>query len=485
MLDWALGGLNDLLGFAGNAVSSAVGWAWDKVISGIYTWLAKGLALLIQWVWGVLDTATTPRLGEAWFAKTLMGRVGLVALAVTIAMMLASAIQAALAGRPEQITDTVKEGVRAIVASALTVSVVTILIGITDEVAASVWQIGRADMVTMLDRMVTVTMTTGPLGQTFIGPLCLLFGYLGLLGLAVALFMRNALIYLTAALAPIVWSTSVLPLLRGSSRKLVHLTVALIVSKLAIVITLVVAVKLIANTGGDPATHDALKDGATAVGMLVSGFVCFLIAAITPVVLYKLMPTVEGAAVASGIAGGWTRSATTVGHSALMAKSFGASAATRPLSNSVGAGATSGAAGGGSGTAGVGAGSAGAAAGSGESSAAGGPAALAVGSLATGGNPPTRSGLAAGTLNPDTPTSADVPAATGGSSDRPQGDSSCATAATTPTTPPVSPRPATIPPPPSSSRPSVPPSVPPTTPHTTSRPTDARRATRDERPESR
>ena len=249
MFDWAIGGLNELLGFAGDAVGNAVGWAWDKVISGIYTWLAKGLALLIQWVWGVLDTTTTPRLDEDWFRKDLMGRIGLIALAVTIAMMLASAIQAALAGRPEQIVDAVKAAIRAIVASALTVTVVVVLIGVTDEAAAQVWQVGRADLVTMLDRLVAITMNTGPLGQTFIGPLCLLFGYLGLLGLAVALFMRNALIYLAAALAPIVWSTSVLPMFRDSARKLVHLTVSLIVSKLAIVITLVVAVKLIANTG--------------------------------------------------------------------------------------------------------------------------------------------------------------------------------------------------------------------------------------------
>lgn len=390
MFDWAIGGLSDLLGFAGDAAGAAVGWAWDKVISGIYTWLAKGLALLIEWVWGVLDTATTPHLNQAWFAKTLMGRIGLLALAITIAMMLASAIQAALAGRPEQITDTVREGVRAIVATALTVAVVTTLIAITDEAAASVWQIGRTDMVTLLDRMVTLTMTTGPLGQTFIGPLCLLFGYVGLLGLAVALFMRNALIYLTAALAPIVWSTSVLPIFRGSARKLVHLTVSLIISKLAIVITLVVAVKLIANTGTNPTTHDAVKDGATAVGILVSGFVCFLIAAITPIVLYKLMPTIEGAAVASGIAGGWTRSATTVGHSALMAKSLGASAATRPVTDTASpASATP-------------------TVPNPDAANRGPGAAVAVGSLATGGAPPTRSGLA----NPDATQAGDAASTT-------------------------------------------------------------------------
>jgi hypothetical protein len=335
MFDWAIGGLGDLFGFVGDAVGGAVGWAWDKVITGIYTWLANGLALLIEWVWSVLDSGTTPRVTAGWFRNELSTRVGLVALAVTVAMMLASAVQAALAGRPEQIADAVKEGVRAIVAAALTLTVLDVLIGVTDEAAAMVWQVGRADLVQMLETMVVVATTTGPLGSTFVGPLCLLFGFIGLIGLVIALMMRSALIYVVAALAPIVWSANVLPLFRGSARKLVHLTVALVVSKLAIVITLVVAVKLIANPSGDPDTGAVINDGAAAVGTLMSGFVCFLIAAVTPMVLYKLMPTVEGAMVGAGVAGGWTRGVTTAAHTALMVKSLGGSAGASAATRSV------------------------------------------------------------------------------------------------------------------------------------------------------
>ncbi|MGD9705496.1 MAG: hypothetical protein AB7J47_24135 [Acidimicrobiia bacterium] len=347
MFDWAIGGLGSLFGFVGDAVGSAVGWAWDKVITGIYTWVANGLALLIEWVWSVLDSGTTPRVTAGWFRNELAAQVGLIALAVTIAMMLASAVQAALAGRPEQLGDAVKEGARAIVASALALTVLDVLIGVVDEASAMVWQIGRPDLVSMLERMVLVATTTGPLGSTFVGPLCLLFGFLGLIGLVVALMMRSALIYVAAALAPIVWSANVLPLFRGSARKLVHLTVALVVSKLAIVITLVVAVKLIANPAGDPDSASLINDGAAAVGTLMTGFICFLIAAVTPVVLYKLMPTVEGAMVGSGIAGGWARGATTAAHTALMVKSLGAttaaSAATRQVAGQQGAqGASSG-----------------------------------------------------------------------------------------------------------------------------------------------
>lgn len=139
--------------------------------------------------------ASTPRLTQDWFRNELSARVGLIGLTVVVAMMLASAIQAAPAGRPEQIGDAVKEGARAIVASALTVTAIDVLIGVTDEASAAVWQVGRGDLVAMIEGMVVVATTTGPLGATFVGPLCLLFGFIGLIGLVVALMMRSALIW--------------------------------------------------------------------------------------------------------------------------------------------------------------------------------------------------------------------------------------------------------------------------------------------------
>jgi len=192
-----------------------------------------------------------------------------------------------------------------------------------------------------------VTTSSGPLGATFIGPLCLLFGFLGLLGLTVTMLMRSAMIYLVAALAPLVWSSSVLPIMRDSSRRLVHLLVALVVSKLAIVISLVVAVQLAANVSGDPDTARPDLDAAAAVGTLVTGFACFLVAAISPMVLYRLMPTVEGAVASAGIVSGWGRAAMSVGQAALMTKGLGAAAAaTRAVAGQQGVAGSTGGAGG-------------------------------------------------------------------------------------------------------------------------------------------
>jgi hypothetical protein len=91
---------------------------------------------------------------------------------VTIAMMLASAIQAALAGRPEQILDAVKEGAREVFASAITLTVIDVLIRLTDEASAMVWQPGRGDLKTMIERIVAVASVTGPLTHTFVGRDC-------------------------------------------------------------------------------------------------------------------------------------------------------------------------------------------------------------------------------------------------------------------------------------------------------------------------
>ena len=334
----------------GDAIGGVVGWAWDKVIQGIYSWFANGLLLLMEWVWNVLDTATTPRITEAWFTSGVIAPMASVAVAITLAMMLVSAIQAGLGGRPELIVDALKEGPKALVATALTVVVMDVMIQGGDVLADVAWQAGRGDAQQVLDTLAATLSSSGGLAGTFLGPLALLFGMIGLLVTTVVLFMRSSLLYLVAAFAPIVWSSSVAPMMRNSGRRLVHLVVALVLAKPAIAITLVVGTKLLANAGAAPGTS-GVSAGASSLGTLFAGFTCFAIAGLSPAVIFKLLPTVEGGAAATGVAGGWGRSAMTAAQTALMVKSLGAasaaSAATRAAPSAVSTSSTGAAAGGG------------------------------------------------------------------------------------------------------------------------------------------
>ena len=319
---WPFPNPADLFGSAVDAVS---GWAWDKVVQGVYTWFANGLLLLLEWVWRVLDVATSPRLTDAWFATGLMQPLAAISLSVIVALMLGSAVQAGFGGRPELVVDALKEGPKAIVASAVTVTVMDILIRTGDALAGAVWLAGRADAQKVVDGLVSTLSKAGPLATSFLGPLALLFGMVGLLVTTVVLFMRSTLLYLVAAFAPIVWASSVSPIMRGSGRRLVHVTVALVLAKPAITVTLIVGVKLLANAGAPGA--DGSSSGAAALGTLVSGFAAFGIAGLSPWVIYRLIPTMEGATASSGIVGGWGRSGMSAVQAGLMVKSFGATAA--------------------------------------------------------------------------------------------------------------------------------------------------------------
>ena len=221
-----------------------------------------------------------------------------------------------------------------------------VLIRGADVLAEVVWQAGRGDAQQVLDGLAATLSQAGGLATTFLGPLALLFGMVGLLVTTVVLFMRSSLLYLVAAFAPIVWSSSVSPVMRGSGRRLVHVAVALVLAKPAITVTLVVGVKLLANAG--TTAPQASSDGAAALGTLVSGFACFAIAGLSPWVVYRLLPSVEGAAVSSGIVGGWGRAGMTAVQAGLMVKSLGAtaaaSAATRSLPSQFATGASASAA---------------------------------------------------------------------------------------------------------------------------------------------
>lgn len=370
-------GVDELIGHLAGSAS-------DSVFDGIVAWMARGLALLIEWIWQTLDSATTPRIAEPWFERDLLGPIMLLALAVTIAMMLASGIQAALSGRPEQILDAFRHGAWSLVATAIAVTAMEALLGLVDAVSAGIWDSGREDLQRLLEGVISLMQAGALNGMGFLAVLILLFMYLALMGLAVALAMRNALIYVTAALAPIVFASSVLPVFRDSARKIVHLGVSLIVSKLAIVITLTLAVKIMANATNIQPTGDVVQDGVGALGVLFAGAVCFAVASITPLVLYKLMPTVEGAMIGAGVAGGWGRGAMTGMYGASTAKNLGSSLGrigSKPVpgeSGASGGGETAVATESGAGSAAGGAGGAGGAAAGGASGAATGAGAVAV-----------------------------------------------------------------------------------------------------------
>ena len=294
ILPIAGGALSIFSGF----VSAAIGWSWDKVVQGVFTWIAEGLLLLIEYVWGLLDTATTPRLTDAWFVNRLVASLVPVAAVVTVAMMLMTAIQAALTGSPELIGQALTGAIRAAVGTAFTLIVMDTMIRFADAICDVVWVQARPDTRDVLDALVAGVLGGDGWGATFLGPLALVIGMFGMMIIPIVLFMRSALLYFVAAFAPLMWSTSILPMFRGGTRRLVQTAVALVLAKPAIVIGLAIGMQLIASSGA--AGAESNDSPAAQLGTMLAGFSAFAVAAISPYVIFKLLPVAEGAVVSTG-----------------------------------------------------------------------------------------------------------------------------------------------------------------------------------------
>ncbi len=290
--------------------TAAAGWAWDTVVNGITDWLAKGFVLLLDFVWSIMDRSSSPRLESEWFRSqagapyvtAVAAATGLLAIFVFCAL-----IQGVLAGRPlELVKRMVFDTPAAVAGILLTASFTQVGVDLVDAMSDGIWSATRPNAVDAVDGLVV---TAGSLSSaSFLTPLLLLLGMLALLMLWVVLAVREALIYLVVALAPMAWATSVWPAVALVRRRTIELLAALVFSKLAIAMALSVGLGALGGLGatGEPGAS-MVDNGLAEFSTLVVGIITFGLAAFMPFVVIKLVPIVEAAVIAQGISGAPTR----------------------------------------------------------------------------------------------------------------------------------------------------------------------------------
>jgi hypothetical protein len=123
--------------------------------------------------------------------------------------------------------------------------------------------------------------------------------------LCIELFVRSSLIYLVVMFAPLALATRVWGPTRSHARRATEVAVALIFSKLAIAVTL--------------ATGASLMQGAAESGgnvEMIQGSAILLLAAFMPFALLRVIPVMEGAVSAEGMARGMGTKAAIAGYGA-------------------------------------------------------------------------------------------------------------------------------------------------------------------------
>jgi hypothetical protein len=287
------------VGAIGDAVGAGAGVAADAMFGGLVGWAAGGATWLIDAVVKQVDRSTRPAIGSAWFARRYAAMRQL-AISLSVLFVLAAVLQAAIR---RDLAMLLRSCLVALpLAMLLTFAAVTLVeagLALTDALTATAVRGTGADTQSAFEDLGR-TLSPGGAATPLPGLVLFLASLLAaLLALVVwiELVLREAAIYVAVAFLPICLAAMTWSHTAHWARRLTEMLAAIILAKFTIAVTFAVAASMVGEARGG-------SGGLTAV---LGGCAVLLIAALSPLVLLRLIPFAEQAA--AGLSRGHVRSA--------------------------------------------------------------------------------------------------------------------------------------------------------------------------------
>lgn len=322
---------------------SPIGWVWDRVtdfggavaesafssiVSGIAAWVLDGVTWVAGSVAGFFVESSSPDVQAGWFTGPdspylVMATIGA---SVLVLMVFFAVVQGLAAGDTAAMTRRLALDVpTAVVGIAGGVVFFQLLIDLSDAMSDALMAHFGDNVRHFADAVGAAAGVTGEVATALVVVLLGLVALLGGLLIFVELVIRSALIYLLVAMVPLAFAALAWPATRGVLRRTIEMLVAVIFSKVIIALALSIGgaalagvgapgdgapdVEVPAEPGDDEVASPSAPDGdsqsvTAAVGILLAATAVFNLACFSPFVILRLLPIVEGAAVAHGIRGG-------------------------------------------------------------------------------------------------------------------------------------------------------------------------------------
>ena len=275
-------GWSDPLGCVSDAVGGAAKAAAGDAFSEIANDFAHTAQHATAWLWGQLDQATALRIGGAGWG-TYLGITVTLAVAIGAGLFLIQVIASALRRDMGGMGRALRGLLVAFVAGGAAVGVTEILLQAADAISNGIMQVGlgTSDWQSVGDKFAT-------LSATQYGPATLLLAALFTCAATVlvwlALMVRKVLLILTAVFAPVAFAGSLSDITAGWVRKWIEYTVALIASKIVLVIVFVVGLGVLMNNLGS--TGDSSTQQLT---QLMAGLLILTVAGLAPWMAVKFV----------------------------------------------------------------------------------------------------------------------------------------------------------------------------------------------------
>ena len=268
-LSWgncAAGGIEHALGGAGNAVASGV-------FGSIANAFGAAANAAVTWLWEQIGSATAIDLTSAAMTK-LYGIAAAIGVLIALAMFAVQVISCAL----RQDFGGLGRAARGMAISSLgvifAIGAVAVLLTAVDALSAGVLHAATGQNMTGIGKKLVIAdaLTGGALNSAGL----LLFSLVLLISVVIvwcALMIRKMLIIVAAVFAPIAFAGATSDLTKGWVRKWIEFTVALVFSKLILVIIFMIGLSMVNGAGSTGGVTNQITNLAIgALTLLLGGF---------------------------------------------------------------------------------------------------------------------------------------------------------------------------------------------------------------------
>ena len=270
-------------------VCDAVGEGTASLIAAPFDWLASSMAGAAAWLmetmWTVFDTTTLVDLTQPGFVSVYNLLFGIALFIVAIFFFL-QLITGMIHRDPTALSRAALGAGKSILGSFVVITLTTVLLEIVDQLCIGLIQAAGETTESMGNQLLLLSQALAGLNIAApgVGAIVSIF----LAGLMIAaigivwfsLLIRKALILVTVVLAPLALSGASWDVTKGWIGKWATFLIALIVSKLVLVVVFLVAITQVATP---------IDSGLTAVTEPIAGIVLLGIAAFAPYMVYRLI----------------------------------------------------------------------------------------------------------------------------------------------------------------------------------------------------
>jgi type IV secretion system protein TrbL len=274
----------------GGCVSSATKAVAADAFDAIARSFGHAAQSATTWLWGQLDAATAVTLGGPGFT-TVLGIVAAIAGTAAVGLFVFQVLRSALRREPGGLGRAVKGLFVAFIAGGAAVGVVNLLLSATDSLCNGVVQAAVGTDLAGLGRLVLGSSATATLAGLASGSgaaagvlLLALAILVAVVIVYAALVIRKVLIVVTAVFAPLAFVGSLADITVAWTRRWIEMTVALIFSKLILVLVFVIGYFMLVRGAGQAGSGVTQE-----ITQVVSGVIVLALAGFAPWLALKVV----------------------------------------------------------------------------------------------------------------------------------------------------------------------------------------------------